>query len=332
MVAFHVIKYLQSKGHDVRVILHQAGMYKIRVPYSYDGIDVMGPTSNMDQYRWADLMITHLDYSQFTIAIGEMLKIPVLNMIHNDIPYSSVINARHSNYVVYNSDWIRKKLNYKWPSMVLYPPCDVGFYNVCEKPINNECITLISLNENKGGNVFYEVARRMPDRKFLGVRGSYDHQIIKDLPNVEIIPNTPDILQVYKRTRILLMPSRYESWGRTATEAMASGIPVICAPTPGLSENCADAGLYCEKRAPLKPNNDPNDIEDDEPAVLSIIRQIKKLDKPNFYAAVSQRCLERAAELNPEKQLNELNEFIKTIGRDHQPVGIRKQSFRTANA
>ena len=32
------------------------------------------------------------------------------------------------------------------------------------------------------------------------------------------------------------MPSDYESWGRTATEAMCSGIPVICSEANGLKK------------------------------------------------------------------------------------------------
>lgn len=313
----HINKFLISKGHEVRVILHQANMHKVAVPYSFEGVEVMGPSKNIDQYRWADIILTHLDYSQFTIAMAELIKRPVVNLIHNDIPYSSIINARRNNSVVYNSSWIKNKLAYEWPSMVLNPPCDVEYYDVCEKPINNEFITLISLNENKGGNVLYEVAKRMPHKKFLGVMGSYDPQIVKEMKNVTILPNTPDIREVYKKTRILLMPSRYESWGRTATEAMASGIPVICTPTPGLKENCAYAGLYVDPRGELLKDEAGHVLKDDSDVydVNSIVEQIKKLDKPNFYNEMSAKCRQRAKELNPEKQLNELEQFIQTQGR-----------------
>ncbi|MFZ4156354.1 glycosyltransferase [Streptomyces pseudogriseolus] len=40
------------------------------------------------------------------------------------------------------------------------------------------------------------------------------------------------------------MPSLYESWGRVAIEAFASGIPVIAHPTPGLVESLGDAGIF----------------------------------------------------------------------------------------
>lgn len=319
MVAYRVIKFLQAKGHEVRVVLHQAKMHKVHVPYVWDGIEVYGPSANMDQYRWADVLCTHLDYTQFTIAIGMLTKKPVVNFIHNDIPYASIQGARKENYVVYNSQWIADKLKYEWPSMVLTPPCDMEDYNVCEDPISNEYITLISLNENKGGKILRRLAKAMPDRKFLGVMGSYDPQETEQPGNVKVIPKTTDILGAYKQTRILIMPSRYESWGRTATEAMCSGIPVICCPTPGLKENCGDAGLYIDPRGELIKKDDIVIGDDEETYDLSsLIKQIKKLDKPNFYKAVSERCRERAAELNSEKQLNELEQFLQTAAQHNK--------------
>ncbi|WP_262928542.1 glycosyltransferase family 4 protein [Streptomyces sp. CBMA152] len=47
---------------------------------------------------------------------------------------------------------------------------------------------------------------------------------------------------VYSRSRVILMPSLYESWGRVAVEAFASGIPVIAHTTPGLVESMGEAG------------------------------------------------------------------------------------------
>jgi glycosyltransferase involved in cell wall biosynthesis len=51
-------------------------------------------------------------------------------------------------------------------------------------------------------------------------------------------------------TRVLLMPSRYESYGRTAIEAAASGIPTIAHPTPGLREALGAAGIYANRDNP----------------------------------------------------------------------------------
>lgn len=41
---------------------------------------------------------------------------------------------------------------------------------------------------------------------------------------------------------VLVMPSSLEGWGMAATEALAAGVPVIAARSPGLSEALAGAG------------------------------------------------------------------------------------------
>jgi glycosyltransferase involved in cell wall biosynthesis len=291
-VAHNINKYLISKGHHVRVLLQQANMHKIEVPYMWEGVEVMPPSGQLDAYRWADVICTHLDYTQFTILMADGAKRPLVHFVHNDTPYSSIQNAMRGSHVVYNSEWVKQRLNYKWPSLVVTPPCDCDQYNVCETPEDNEYITLISLNENKGGNILYKIAAAMPEKKFLGVVGSYDHQIIKECSNVTIVPNTPDILSVYRKTRTLIMPSAYESWGRTATEAMCSGIPVVCTETPGLKENCNYAGMYIKDR-----NN-----------IAEWVRMIRKLDKKEEYKKHSELSRKRAQELKPD--LSQLEQFI----------------------
>lgn len=303
-VAHHVNKYLISKGHECRVILHQATMHNVQTPYTYEGVEVFGPTGELDAFRWADVVMTHLDYTQFTIIMAHEVKRPLVHFVHNDTPYQSIQNALENNYVVYNSEWIRDKVAYNCPSYVLKPPCDYDYYNTGER---GEYITLINLDGNKGGKILSEVARRMPDKKFLGVMGSYSSpaefgQYTDQPGNVKVIPNTPDILSVYRQTRVLLMPSAYESWGRTATEAMCNGIPVICTPTPGLKENCSTAGIYVKARKGL--DEDGNEEYDVEP----IVKAIKKLDDEKYYKVMSEKCRARAKELNPN--MEQLEQFL----------------------
>ncbi|MFE4971343.1 glycosyltransferase [Kitasatospora sp. NPDC056651] len=64
---------------------------------------------------------------------------------------------------------------------------------------------------------------------------------------MEIIDHVPGHAmreRVYARSRVVLMPSSHESWGRVGVEAFASGIPVIAHPTPGLAECLGHAGIY----------------------------------------------------------------------------------------
>lgn len=301
----NIFKFLISKGHECRVILHQSDMHNIACPYNYEGVEVFGATGDLDAYRWADVILTHLDYTQFSIIMAKQVNKPLVHLVHNDIEYSSIKNSFARTFIVYNSKWIADKLSYRFPSMVFPPPCDVDYYNTGEQ--QRDAITLISLNKNKGAEMFYSIAASMPDKHFIGVVGSYDDQIVLEMPNVEIVKNTPDILSVYRRTRILLMPSAYESWGRTATEAMCSGIPVICTPTPGLKENCGEAAIYIGKEL---YNTNSGEAQTDRGTVKEWVKAIRDLDNPEYYKKISLFCTARANELNPLADLEKFEQFL----------------------
>ncbi|MBQ1167082.1 glycosyl transferase, partial [Streptomyces sp. A73] len=69
-----------------------------------------------------------------------------------------------------------------------------------------------------GGHVLRALAQRIPEQQFVAVRGAYGEQVDYDgLDNVEVLAQVPGeemAERVYGRTRVLLMPSSYESWGR----------------------------------------------------------------------------------------------------------------------
>jgi glycosyltransferase involved in cell wall biosynthesis len=292
-------------------MLHQAKQHNIKVPYEYEGVYVMGNISHLDAYRWADVLVTHLDFTHFTVLLGKDIGKPVVHIVHNHHYYNSIGAASGSVHVVYNSNWIADKLSYQWPSVVIPPTIDVDRYNVSEDPSKNEFITMINLNTNKGGRVLQKLATIFPEKKFLGVKGSYDKQITDQPENVTIINNTPDILEVYRKTRVLLMPSQYESWGMTATEAMCSGIPVVCCPTPGLKENCGKAGIYIKPRNAELFDENGNVLDDtDEYDITSLVEVIKNLDKPEYYKKYSRLSRERSLEHEPLKRMRDYEDFL----------------------
>jgi glycosyltransferase involved in cell wall biosynthesis len=126
-----------------------------------------------------------------------------------------------------------------------------------QEPFHGDCITLVNANVNKGVQQFLDMARRMPDRRFLGVLPYYGERQVPLAPsNVEWVPFDDDIRTILKRTRILLVPSYYESFGRIAVEAMLNRIPVVYSvpvansvypggSTEGLHEWIQPAGIGC---------------------------------------------------------------------------------------
>jgi glycosyltransferase involved in cell wall biosynthesis len=317
-VAHNINKYLLSKGHEVRVLNLQSTLPY----YDHEGVEVFGNIKSIDPFQWGDLVLTHLDYTKYVINVARIVKKPVVHFVHNSSKYDEVENADRQQFVVYNSNWIAEALNYSHKSMVLYPPCPVKQYLTNKPSINNEYITLINLNENKGGYILLKLAREMPERKFLGVIGSYDDgglmpQIIAELralPNVRVMDHGDNVKAIYAQTRILLVPSRYESWGRVATEAMINGIPVLACPTKGLIENCKGGAIFVNPRGE-KTTDIYGEIltHDGDNYDTSLLRYfINSLDDPEEYAHYSEAAIKRSLELEDdyEKQILEFEKFL----------------------
>jgi glycosyltransferase involved in cell wall biosynthesis len=281
-------KFFISQGHEVKVLIEGTK------EYDFEGVPVRDGKEWADSFSWCDCVITHLDKTTKTLDYGKYR--PIIWLMHNTHNYG-MLRGMKNVHVIYNSNAAKVVCEYPFnDSFVLRPPTDIGHYDVNKDAEKNEFITLINLNDNKGANQFHEIAKLMPEKKFLGVKGSYEEQILSDLPNVTIIENTSDIREVYKKTRLLLMPSKYESWGRTATEAMANGIPVIANKTFGLEENLSDAGLFCEREN-----------------INEWIDMIKKLDTKKEYDKQSKKVRARAKQLDSAHSLQEFEKYLHKV-------------------
>jgi glycosyltransferase involved in cell wall biosynthesis len=56
--------------------------------------------------------------------------------------------------------------------------------------------------------------------------------------------STEELADLYRGAAALLLPSRYEGFGLTVVEAMASGTPVVAAPDEALREVAGDAAVF----------------------------------------------------------------------------------------
>jgi glycosyltransferase involved in cell wall biosynthesis len=150
--------------------------------------------------------------------------------------------------VVYNSHMTQDTLPTLHDNMRMIPFVETEkFKSVRSNTIQNDVVCLINCNQNKGGELFKELANKMKDVQFLGVKGGYSNQVIDNNPppNLRYIDNQKDIMVVFKKIGILVMPSKNETWGRTAVEAMSSGVPVIHSESAGLVECVGGAGIMC---------------------------------------------------------------------------------------
>lgn len=296
-----ILKFLVKRGWEAHVVLKYYGGQTAR-DYEIDGVQVHVPGhKNRDFLHYlgkADVTISHLECSRHTHMLSNMFHKPTVHLVHNTHPLT-VQWMQGADALIINTDWISKEPAYaEWskPKMVLQPPVCPEDY----KTTRGKSVTLVNLWEDKGAEIFYELAKRMPDVTFLGVRGGYGEQVIKDLPNVTVMEHTSEMKDVYGKTKVILMPSKYESFGRVGVEAMASGIPTLAHPTPGLLESLGDSGTFADR----------NDSDAWEKALRDLL-------KPAKYGKVSKLALARSKALADQRdtQLDYLGFFMEELAR-----------------
>lgn len=302
LMVHRILRYLKEVGgHNIKVITMNGESA------TFEGIDVLrycnnkevnGPLEEALAYKWADIQLAHL--SSFRRAAGMRRRhgVPLVAVVHNPPQIEREgMNQNSADMALFNAEWCKNMSKWHGKGVVVTPPM---FYDDWQpNEVAGDCITLINLNENKGGAILEQLAKAMPDRKFLAVMGSYGPQLdraLSRLPNVEIHQHTTDIRGVYKRSRIVLMPSDLETWGMVASEAMACAVPVIVSPTLGLMENTDFAGLYADR----------NKIEE-------WVKLIKMLDDEKAYKNQQRLCRERFKELCADHYLKQLDVALQEV-------------------
>jgi len=124
---------------------------------------------------------------------------------------------------------------------------------------NGRHVTFVNPVPVKGVELALEIARLCPEIPFLFVRGwplssKAEFELkgnLSALPNVRLIERSGDMAKIYAQTRILLVPSQWdETWGRVASEAQISGIPVLSSDTGGLPESVGPGGTLLRRDDP----------------------------------------------------------------------------------
>ena len=208
-----------------------------------------------------------------------------------------------------------------WPSQIIKTevvrPILYRDKIVIDEPFKGDCITLVNANQNKGVTQFLEIAKRMPNRKFLGVLPYYggDRSAITGTANIEWVPFDDDIRNILKRTRILLVPSSAESFGRIAVEAMVNGIPVLytkalhasfpVVSTDGLEDWIEPVGIAC-----------------DRDAIDEWTAAIETLDDEDTYSKVSGDSRNHIEEMNLFTEAPRIAQMVESFAREH-PVAIK---------
>ncbi|MER8435624.1 glycosyltransferase [Mesorhizobium sp. M1312] len=277
----HLVEQLREHGHDASVLaaLFGDGMFGFKarakmkllrqraVIDSYPGYPVVRAWFPWQAARFAverlnpDVAVVQCHKS---VPIGKALQalgMPLVVYLRNVEFHELAGDLRelHSALYIANSEFTARTYKEKFgiDSTVIPPTINPGLYST---PTTGEFVTLINPYNEKGFELAVRIAGQCPEIPFLFVESwklDDDHraqieQTIAPLRNVRLESRTSDMKTVYGRTKILLAPSKWEeAWGRVASEAHCSGIPVVGSRRGGLPEAIGAGGVVLDYDAPL---------------------------------------------------------------------------------
>lgn len=224
--------------------------------YRLDGVTVMPGTGSSFQSIMVDaenaeasVLFAHSSLSQDTVRAAKRMRLPSILSVHAPPRFGADLRRAWSSATVrlYNTEVARKDWHDP-KGWLLHPPVG-GPSAIPAGP--HDALTLTSSLLNKGAGRVLELAERRLDQRFIIVEspahpthGSPDFwERAEKLTNVEIWPRLhPDEMgTLWAETRILLVPSRYETYGMSAVEAAWHGIPSVHVDTPHVHEGIGTA-------------------------------------------------------------------------------------------
>lgn len=249
------LRALVAEGHEVRCIVTDCGN---KPPLVYETVPletVRNVTVGIAKLRtWKpDVVISHHQNSALVTRYAKHWESKSVYLTHNDMDVNRIPLKFEPDLVIHNAEWVKESLNSRFDipgkQIVVHPPLDCERHSV---PRTGDHVTLININEHKGGKIFSRLARQMPDIQFQAVLGGHGVQVRPPrLPNITLVKHNPDLSAVWSKTGLLLMPSIYESYGLVGIEAGCSGIPTLANDTPGLRESLGESGHFITKRENL---------------------------------------------------------------------------------
>lgn len=277
----HLVEQLRAHGHEASVLaaLFGDGMFGFKARAK---MKLLRQPAVIDTFPGYPVVRAWFPWEAADFAVHRLKPDVAVVQCHKSVPIGKALEAQGIPLVVYlrnvefhelggdlselrsalyiaNSEFTARSYGQRFgiESTVIPPTINPAHYNT---PTTSEFVTLINPYEEKGFELAVRIAGRCPDIPFLFVESwklADDHrarieEIIAPLGNVRLESRTNDMKTVYGRTKILLAPSKWEeAWGRVASEAHCSGIPVVGSRRGGLPEAIGKGGVVLDYEAPL---------------------------------------------------------------------------------
>lgn len=238
---------------------------KTEKPYTFEGVQVQPieasnvldiqtnprPISRQLMGLEADVVIGQNELSLAAVHSARMAGAVSIVSVHTPPRYGRNIiqGLKEADYGIYNSR--TSAIEWGEPNaLVIHPPISPLPKQTYTK---GDAYTLLSSLKNKGVETVIELAKLYPNKRFIIVRSPAEpthglenlEEAVKDIPNIELHPRvSPEEVEKYfKQTRILLVPSRYETYGMSAIEAAGYGIPSVHVDTPHVREGIGEGAI-----------------------------------------------------------------------------------------
>ena len=255
-----------STHRTLRTIPGSVVFTQTKDAYTFEGVQVypmIGTTIHTvmsdAEFVGTTVLFAHSTMSQITVQAARRLKIPTILTVHAPPRFAKDLRRAWGAATVrlYNTEAARKEWRDSRAS-VLHPP--VGrpeTVGTLDGP--HDALTLTSSLLNKGVRQTMELAQRWPDRRFIIVRspahqthGSVDFDdAVALLPNVEVWDrlHPDDMHLLWAQTKVLLVPSRYETYGLSALEAAWHDIPSVHVDTVHVREGIGTAARLLQSHS-----------------------------------------------------------------------------------
>lgn len=213
---------------------------------------------------------------------------------------------RRADLIIACSGYVQQVIRrfYDLDSEVVYPGIELEDYRAEGDPAERGAILFIKPQYVKGFPIFCDVAKRMPERRFLvaGRPSRHARLRLSRLPNAECLGWISDMRAVYARARVLLGPSIWpEPFGRVFPEAAAGGVPSVASARGGIPEAVGD----------------PEGLVEDIFDIDQWVEALRRLDNPAFYAERSARALAAAERFSGDTTYRTFADCV------HKAIGIR---------
>ncbi|PRD44714.1 glycosyl transferase family 1 [Phyllobacterium phragmitis] len=278
----HLVEQLRAHGHEAAVLaaLFGDGVFGFKARAK---MKLLRQPAAIDNFPGYPVVRAWFPWEAVGFAVERVKPQVAVVQCHKSVPIGKALQSYNVPLVVYlrnvefhelagdlrdlpsahyiaNSQFTAQAYKNKFgiDATVIPPTIDPGLY---QTPTTGEYVTLINPYNEKGFELAVRIAERCSDIPFLIVESwklDADHraqieQTIAPFKNIRLESRTSDMKTVYGRTRILLAPSKWEeAWGRVASEAHCSGIPVVGSRRGGLPEAIGDGGVVLDYDAPLE--------------------------------------------------------------------------------